>query len=111
MPNKKAILKAILSGGLAVGEVMIPGLGIAKQGIDAILEAKADTDNEDDADEIAAGLSKVIIGTFAAAEGVTEKDLVNDPVLVALMAKIRQDIVGYEALVKAVAVKRPPVPA
>lgn len=86
--KKADVFKLILNGAAE----FIPGGPVVRHGIEAILEAKRDTDDADDVDEIASAVAKIAIGAVQGAEALTEKDFVNDPVLAQLAANIRGDL-------------------
>lgn len=86
--SKKDLFKAILSGAAA----FIPGGAGVQKGIEKLIEAKKDTDDADDVDEIADAISEIAIGSLAAVEGLTERDIVNDPVLAQLAENIKGDL-------------------
>ena len=102
--KKSDVLKLILTG----ATTFIPGGAAVKGGIDAILEAKRDTDDDDDddVDEIAGAVARIAIGAVQGVEALSEKDLINDPVLAQLVANIRGDLLLARLLV----VRRPAPP-
>jgi hypothetical protein len=84
--NKSDVFKAILEGATA----LIPGGPAVKEGIEALTHRNSDP--TDDVDEIADAITKIAMGSVAAAEGLTDHDIVNDPVLAQLAANIKGDL-------------------
>lgn len=87
--KKKDIFNAILTG----AALFIPGGAQVKKGIEIIIDRNEDPD--DDVEELSGAISDVVIGSVKAAEGLSGKDLVNDPVLKVLDAKVKSDIAWY----------------
>ena len=86
--KKADIFRAILSGAAA----FVPGGPGVQRGIEAVIEARKDTDDDDDFDEIADAVALIAISSVHGAESFTDKDLVNDPVLAQLIANVKGDL-------------------
>ncbi len=69
-----------------LGLNFVPGGTAAVDAIKAL--ATKDDDPTNDVDEIATHIADAVIKVMAAAEGITERDLINEPAVLALKANI-----------------------
>lgn len=96
--DKKAFFKTLGKFALGAAEETIPGVEFISGGIKAVL--KRDTDPTNDMEEIGDGVRDIIVGTFLATEGLTEKDIVNDPVLVLMLEDVQATVARMAARAK-----------
>lgn len=91
--NKKQIFEAILTGATA----FIPGGAGVKEGIDHLVHRN--TDPTDDVDEVAGAIAQIAVGSMIAAEGLSEKDFVQDAIFLQVVENIKGDIRLLQQLV------------
>jgi hypothetical protein len=105
--DAKGLLKLLLNVAEANAK-LIPGGELVDRGVHLIVDHKGGDKRAD----LGEGLEDVVIGAFQAYEGVTEQDIVNDPVLAALCASVRQQLVlAHQLLVAKQGNVREQVPA
>lgn len=92
---KKSEVFKLIAG---IGVSFIPGGEKVKAGIDALTHRNDDP--TDDVDEVADAVLEIAVGALLAAEGLSEKDLVQDEVFAQLGQNIKGDIVLYQHLIK-----------
>lgn len=98
--KKSDVFKALLQGAAA----FIPGGVNVQTGIEALIHRNSDPD--DDVDEVASAIAQIAVGSVQAAEGLSEKDFVNDPIFLQIVENIKGEI----KLLQHVVVKRAAVP-
>ena len=92
--KKRDILKAILAGAK-----LLPGpAGLVVAGVDSLIHRDSDPTN--DLEETAAALTDIAVNGILAAEGLTGKDIANDPILKQLADNVEGDLLLYVRLVR-----------
>ncbi len=89
---------AKMIGGMALSAAksgLLPGAPIVA-GVEALLHRNDDPD--DDLDETVAALVKIAVGSLQAGEELSGKDIVNDPVLLAIAENITRDVSLFQHL-------------
>ncbi len=94
--KKSDLFKAIAQIGLATVVPQVKGAGLVVKGVDALVHRNDDPD--DDLDEVSAAIVNILLGGTQAAEDLTDRDIVNDPILAQLAANIRGDVALFQQL-------------
>lgn len=84
--KKSDVFKAILAGASA----FIPGGNAVKAGIEALVHRNDDPD--DDVEEVADAITQIAVGSVQAAEGLSGKDFIDDPVFAQLVENLKGDV-------------------